>query len=92
MLSRRLFIRWRPRSFHAVVIAEHDHGTGIEGVIERVHRVGRRVQIRMLLSDGAHGRAQVELQDWDWLELRVGDIVRVTRAGSPRKSAMSLNA
>jgi hypothetical protein len=46
----------------------------------------------MLLSDGAHGRAQVELQDWDWLELRVGDIVRVTRAGSPRKSAMSLNA
>ena len=80
-----------PDLIDAVVIHDYDHGTGTEGVIERVHRSGRRVHVCMLLSDGGRGRAQVEPQDWDWLELRVGDIVRVTRAGSPIHAAISLN-
>lgn len=92
MLLPWLPIGRRFRSIDAVVIDDYDHGTGTEGVIERVRRAGRRVQIRLLLSDGRHGKAQVDLEDWDWLELRVGDIIRVTRAPSTTQSAMSLNA
>lgn len=51
-----------------------------EGVIERVRRVGGRVEVRMLLSDGSDGVARLEVHEWDWLELRYGDIVPVRRA------------
>jgi hypothetical protein len=92
MFWRALPIRRRPSSFDAVVIAGYDHGNGTEGVIERVRRVGRRVEVRMLLSDGGCGRARVDIQDWNWLELRVGDIVRVTRAETTARSSMPLSA
>jgi hypothetical protein len=62
----------------ALAIAGDGHDTDIEGVIERVRRVGEGVDVHMLLSDGASGVARVDVDEWDWLELRVGDIVAVT--------------
>ena len=62
----------------AVVIAGDDLGGGSEGVIESVRRVGPEVDVRVLLSDGRTGVARLDVFEWDWLELRVGDIVAVT--------------
>lgn len=92
MLSRRLPIRGRSWSPDTVVIDDDDHGAGTEGVIERVHRVGRRVEVRMLLSDGRPGRTRVDAEDWDWFELRVGDIVRVRRVEPATRPSTPLSA
>jgi hypothetical protein len=61
------------------VIADDTSRTGTEGLIERVHRLGRRVEVRLLLSDGRNGVARLDVHDWNWLELRSGDIVAVRR-------------
>jgi hypothetical protein len=61
------------------MIAGSEVRTETEGVIEAVRRVGKRVHICMLLSDGGSGVARVDVNEWDWLELRVGDIVGVAR-------------
>lgn len=75
--------RWRLRAAAAPVVpvlitsdARHD---GVEGVIERVEHLGPSVTLKLLLADGTEGHARLEVSDWDWLELRVGDIVPVCR-------------
>ena len=78
MLRGRFPPRTSTASIAAVVIVGEDRGTETEGVIERVRQAGGQVDVRMLLSDGAKGIARLELHEWDWLELRVGDIVAVT--------------
>jgi hypothetical protein len=79
MLPLRFHYRaWR-RAICSVVIAGDEVSTDTEGVIEGVRRVGKRVDVRMLLSDGGSGVARVDEHEWDWLELRVGDIVGVSR-------------
>jgi hypothetical protein len=50
-----------------------------EGAIERVTRRGASVEVDLLLSDGSDATAQLHVHDWDWLELRAGDIVPVRR-------------
>ena len=78
-MFRRRFPPWaRSGSDAAVVIAGDDREGESEGVIESVRRVGAEVDVRMLLSDGGTGVAHLDLFEWDWLELRVGDIVAVT--------------
>ncbi len=78
MLRRRFRPRASSDSPAAVAIAGGDLGSATEGVIERVRRVGAEVDVRVLLSDGASGVARLDVLEWDWLELRVGDIVAVT--------------
>ncbi|HYB31200.1 MAG TPA: hypothetical protein VEF89_31710 [Solirubrobacteraceae bacterium] len=78
MLRRRFHLWASPGSVVAVVIAGEDRGSETEGVIETVRRVGAEVDVRVLLSDGGTGVARLEAFEWDWLELRVGDIVAVT--------------
>ncbi len=78
MLRLRFRSRASPRSHASVAIAGDDLRAETEGVIERVRRVGEEVDVRILLSDGATGVARLDLLEWDWLELRVGDIVAVT--------------
>ena len=78
MLRRRFRLGAGSGSSAAVAIAGDDLGSETEGVIERVRRVGPEVDVRMLLSDGGTGVARLDVLEWDWLELRVGDIVAVT--------------
>jgi flavin reductase (DIM6/NTAB) family NADH-FMN oxidoreductase RutF len=62
------------------------HGGGLEGVIETVHDDGRRITIELLLADGSARHADLDPDDWDWLELRAGDIVDLNaeRAAGPQ--------
>jgi len=77
-MFRRTFPSWAScGSDAAVVIAGGDLDSGSEGVIESVRRVGAEVDVHMLLSDGGTGVARLDVFEWDWLELRVGDIVAV---------------
>ena len=77
MLRRRLRSAATPVSPAAVAIAGDDLGGETEGVIERVQRIGAEVDVVMLLSDGGSAVARLCVEDWDWLELRVGDIIAV---------------
>jgi hypothetical protein len=79
MLPRRFRLRAEQRTLARVEIADTGSCGATEGVIERVRRAGPRVEVRMLLSDGSEGVAQLDVLDWDWLELRYGDIVSVCR-------------
>jgi hypothetical protein len=79
MLPRSYRLRADSRTFARVEIADSGCCGATEGVIERVRRVGSRVEVRMLLSDGTDGVAVLEVRDWDWLEFRYGDIVPVCR-------------
>jgi hypothetical protein len=81
MLPRGFRHREGSMPLSAVVITSHGAGTRWEGVIERVRRRGRRVEVSILLSDGSDGVARLDLHDWDWLELQAGDIVAVHRLG-----------
>ena len=67
------------RSAHpiAVEITCHAHHARGEAFIERVRRIGGTVSVDVLLDDGRGARAHLRADDWDWLELRVGDIVLV---------------
>jgi hypothetical protein len=59
-----------------VEIAEHARA-GAEGVIEEFRRRGESVEVDLLLADGSDATALVHVHDWEWLELRAGDIVPV---------------
>jgi hypothetical protein len=48
-----------------------------EGVIERIRRRARRVDVRLTLDDGSGAEACLEPEEAAWLELRAGDIVGV---------------
>jgi hypothetical protein len=50
---------------------------GAEGVIEQVRRHGDNVEVDLLLCDGSDATARLDVGEWDWLELRAGDIVAV---------------
>jgi hypothetical protein len=61
----------------AVEITGHARHADIEGVIERTCRQRARVEVTLLLSDGSAAEADLHVHDWDWLDLRLGDIVAV---------------
>jgi hypothetical protein len=48
-----------------------------EGMIERVERRSRRVDLALTLDDGADAGACLTPEDFAWMDLRVGDIVGV---------------
>jgi hypothetical protein len=48
-----------------------------EGMIDRVERRSRRVDLALTLDDGADAGACLTPEDFAWMELRVGDIVGV---------------
>ena len=48
-----------------------------EGLIERIERRERRVDVTLLLDDGVRAEACLQPAEADWLELRDGDIVGV---------------
>jgi pimeloyl-ACP methyl ester carboxylesterase len=60
-----------------VEVTGHASNGHPEGLIERISRDGRSIEVALMLSDGTDARARLDLVDWDWLELRPGDIVRV---------------
>jgi hypothetical protein len=61
----------------AVEFALHGREGGDEAFIERVRRDGECVEIAVLLADGSDAAARLDHSDWEWLELRAGDIVPV---------------
>jgi hypothetical protein len=69
-----------------------------EGLIERIACGPRRVEITLMLDDGAGAEACLEPHEVEWLELRAGDIVAVRpldarpRCDGPARPALSLNA
>lgn len=48
-----------------------------EAFIEHVRRDGERVEIAVLLADGSDATTRLRHSEWEWLELRPGDIVPV---------------
>ena len=48
-----------------------------EAFIEHVRRRGDRVEVVVVLADGSDATARMEHADWEWLELRAGDIAPV---------------
>jgi hypothetical protein len=48
-----------------------------EGLIERIARRPRHVEVTLTLDDGAGAEAWMEPHEVEWLELRAGDIVAV---------------
>jgi hypothetical protein len=48
-----------------------------EGMIDRVQRRSRRIDLSLTLDDGAGAGACLTPEDFAWMELRVGDIVGV---------------
>lgn len=49
----------------------------MEAFVERVRRHGARVEVDVLLADGRGAIARLDAAEWDWLEVRAGDIVPV---------------
>jgi hypothetical protein len=48
-----------------------------EAFVERVRRRGAHVEVEVLLADGRDATARLDAAEWDWLEVRAGDIVPV---------------
>ena len=48
-------------------------------MIDNVRRSGQRVEATLLLSDGRRALARMDASEWDWLDVRNGDIVAVCR-------------
>jgi hypothetical protein len=48
-----------------------------EAFVERVRRRGAHVEVDVLLADGRDAMARFDAAEWDWLEVRTGDIVPV---------------
>jgi len=65
------------RASVAVEFARDGRGASDEAFIERVHLRGERVEIAVLLADGSDATARLDSADWEWLELRTGDIAPV---------------
>jgi hypothetical protein len=79
MSSRPHSVHLLPPHYAVVEMTKWTHSGDAEGVIEQVTRRGTSVEIDLLLSDGSDATAQLHVYDWDWLELRAGDIVPVRR-------------
>lgn len=80
MLSRRRHERRAlSEAASSVVIVGHARSGDCEGVIDRIRYLGgrERVEARLVLSDGSPAVAEMGADEWEWLELRVGDIVSV---------------
>ncbi|MGO9955119.1 MAG: hypothetical protein ACLP50_03955 [Solirubrobacteraceae bacterium] len=58
-----------------------------EGWIESVQTVGGRVEVTLSLADGSLARSTLDAEQADWLELRVGQIVKLAllAPGDPRR-------
>lgn len=67
------------RATSSVVIIGHARRGDCEGVIDQVRYRGGQgsIEARLVLSDGRAAVARMDTDDWDWLDLRVGDIVSV---------------
>jgi hypothetical protein len=63
----------------------HDHTTS-EALVEDVWHNGDLVEVVVLLADGSGATAQIDAVEWDWLDARAGDILRVSPA---RPTALS---
>jgi hypothetical protein len=62
-----------------VELAHHDGAATGEAFVEAVRRTGDRVEVAVLLADGSDATASLDVAEWDWLDARPGDIVRVRR-------------
>ncbi|HEY1776634.1 MAG TPA: hypothetical protein VGG41_10795 [Solirubrobacteraceae bacterium] len=60
-----------------VEFAHQSPSTQEEAFIQRVRRHGEHVEIAVLLADGSDATARLGRADWEWLELRAGDIAPV---------------
>jgi hypothetical protein len=76
MFPRR-FVCARRRGRRRVLIVGHAHTGDREGVIDHARYRGPSVEASLVLSDGSPAVARMDAEDWDWLELRAGDIVSV---------------
>jgi hypothetical protein len=58
-----------------------------EGWIESVQSIGGCVEVTLSLADGSLARSTLEWEQADWLELRVGQIVKLAprSPGDPRR-------
>jgi len=77
MSTRHLRTRGGCRASVAVEFAREGPNAPEEAFIERVHRRGEHVEIAVLLADGSDATARLGSADWEWLELRTGDIASV---------------
>jgi hypothetical protein len=77
MPTRPLRTRGSCRASIAVEFASEGPSASGEAFIERVRRRGEHVEIAVLLADGTDATARLEHADWEWLELRAGDIAPV---------------
>ena len=76
-MSKRL-ARTRGSCRRAIAVEFARDGRDVsEAFIERVRHHGERVEIAVLLADGSDAAARLHFPDWEWLELRAGDIVPV---------------
>lgn len=57
-----------------------------EAIIDGIRVTGRRVDVSLVRADGRPAVARMDLDDWQWLELRHGDIVAVGRRLDPALS------
>jgi hypothetical protein len=74
--NRRIAAGELPRAGIAIEITSPARGRG-EAFIEAIRRRGAHVEVAVLLADGSDATARLTALDWDWLELRAGDIVPV---------------
>jgi hypothetical protein len=65
-----------PGAIMAIEITGPARGRG-EAFIEAIRRRGSEVEVAVLMADGSDATARLAASDWDWLELRAGDIVPV---------------
>jgi hypothetical protein len=77
MFPRRFALRAASRPTERVLIMGHARTGDREGVIDHVRYRRLSVEASLVLSDGSPAVARMDTEDWDWLELRAGDIVSV---------------
>jgi sulfate/thiosulfate transport system ATP-binding protein len=70
---------------HELVLT-HD-GEGVEAMVERIAHLGFEVRVELALPDGERTVAQLARAEADDLELRTGDVVRVSASSRPRDPA-----
>jgi hypothetical protein len=65
-------------------------GADHEGWIESVQSIGGCVEVTLSLADGSFARSTLDSEQADWLELRVGQIVKLAllSAGDPQRSVV----
>ena len=60
-----------------VEISAQPQDMSTEAFVEQVRRRGTHVEVDVLLADGRDAIARLDAAEWDWLEVRPGDIVPV---------------